>query len=298
MADIEVEETLREIRERVRASAPHLQAPQPATAGGIVAAPESLDAERYAPGDNGRAGDAAADALSRMEANLSTTERAWSRLPPLLSNRKGWTARLELWVKRKIKRAAHWFTWEQVNFNSSVHNALRDARATLALHEQLLQRMQSESATNGASLRQLRAEAEAERSRVNSRLLELGARLAAAQAKFDAGAAQLHQQLSSSVEQLSSSIEQLRAEQREHSESLRAEQDASAGSLRVEQQQRLAEFENEVRERFSTILDEQRVCFRQLSLEAAETEVMNDRARRLLEARLEALETNEGKSEI
>jgi hypothetical protein len=281
MADREVEETLREIRERVRAGAAKTHATQTASAGIVAAAKtDSLAAERYAPEENGRS---CAAALSRMDANLSTTERTWNRLPPLLSNRAGWVARLELRVKRIIKRAAHWFTWEQVNFNSSVHHALRDARAALAAHEQLLQRIQSESATQGESLRQLKAEAHAERSRVDSRLLEFGARLAAAQAKFDAEAARLSQLLESSVEQLG-------AEQRAHAENLRGEQNAFVEALRAEQRQRLDDFENEVRERLSTLLDEQRVCFRQLSLEAGETAVLNDRARRLLEARLEEIQ--------
>ena len=129
MADREVEETLREIRERVRATAAG-QATQQVTAAAGVVAPPSVAAGAPNVEANGRG--AASDALSRIEAHLSTTERAWNRLPPVLSNRGGWVARIELWVKRKIKRALHWMTWEQVNFNSSAHQALRDARAAFA----------------------------------------------------------------------------------------------------------------------------------------------------------------------
>jgi hypothetical protein len=241
-----------------------------------------------------------------MEANLSTTERARNRLPPVLSNRGGWLARLELWVKRKIKRALHWITWEQVNFNSSAHQALRDARAALAAHEQILSRMQqSESASHGASLRQLKAEAEAERTRVDARLLELGSRLAASEARLEARLTQAQQQLTASVEQVSANLLQLRDEVRAHAESLggaqgalveswRGEQDSLAEGLRGEQRARLAEFESQVRERMAALLEEQRVCFRQLSLEAGEAAVMHDRARRQLEARLDALEGKAG----
>lgn len=304
MADREVEETLREIRERVRATAAG-QATQQVPAAG-VAAPPSVAAGTSAVEANGRG--AASDALSRIEAHLSTTERAWNRLPPVLSNRGGWVARLELWVKRKIKRALHWMTWEQVNFNSSVHQALRDARAALAAHEQLLSKIQSESAAHGASLRNLKAEAEAERTRVDARLLETGSRLAASEARLEAKLTRVHQQLTASAEQLSAGIEQLSAnlvqlrdEMRAQAESLtgaqqslveswRGEQSALAEGLRDEQRERLAEFENEVREMTAALLEEQRVCFRQLSLEAGEAAVMHDRARRSLESRLEALE--------
>src|SRR5688500_3376385 len=195
MADREVEETLREMRERVRANAA-AQTTRQVTAAG-AASPQAVSAAGDAAVEaNGRG--AASDALSRIEAHLSTTERAWNRLPPVLSNRGGWVARLELWVKRKIKRALHWVTREQVNFNSSVHQALRDARAALAAHEQLITKIQSErqseSAAHAASIRQLKAElkaelmaeAEAERTRVDARLLELGSRLAAAEAGLEA----------------------------------------------------------------------------------------------------------------
>ena len=69
-----------------------------------------------------------AENLSLIESYLTTTARAWDRLPPLVSNRSGLIARVELWLKRQLKRATHWYTWEQVNFNAAVHHALRDLR--------------------------------------------------------------------------------------------------------------------------------------------------------------------------
>ncbi|MDQ3746519.1 MAG: hypothetical protein M3444_19275, partial [Acidobacteriota bacterium] len=211
------------------------------------------------------------DALARLQANLSTTERTWSRLPPLISYRRGFAARLELWLKRQIKRAAHWFTWEQVNFNSAVHHALGDALAALAAHEQrlaaheqrlaaheqALAREQADIAKLRDSFEQLRAGADAERARAS----ELYAR-----------------------------VEQLSAEQHAFAEALRTDRRALAEGLRDEQRARAAEILGEMRERAERLLEEQRVCFKQLSLEAGEAAVLHDRARRQMEARLEALE--------
>src|SRR5436305_12403393 len=136
MVDHEVENTLREIRERVLAeSRPRAEAEARPPAWQSLRR-DGANAERAAKDGP------AVEALARLQANLATTERAWSRLPPLVSYRRGLPARVELWLKRQIKRAAHWFTWEQVNFNSAAHNALdaahralSDARDALAAHE-------------------------------------------------------------------------------------------------------------------------------------------------------------------
>ena len=278
MVDQEVENTLREIRERVLAEAarggpaePPAAQPDGLTADGAEAAPVVQA--------NGRA---SGEALARLQANLATTERAWSRLPPLVSYRRGPVARLELWVKRQIKRAAHWFTWEQVNFNSAVHHALGDAREALSAHEQRLsahERALADLAALRASFQQLRSEADAERARLSemqARFPELQARLAAAESRLDGELAQLRHALAAAVEGL-------RADGRALAEGLRDEQ-------RAQVQARAAEILGEMRERADRLLEEQRVCFKQLSLEAGEAAVMHDRARRLLEARLEALE--------
>jgi hypothetical protein len=288
MAELEVENTLREIRERVLADAGRR----------VPSADADETAALAAVGSNVTGTDAAAgvagEALARMDANLSTTGRAWSRLPPLLSYRRGRLARLELWLKRQVKRATHWFTWEQVNFNSAAHHALGDARSALlaqeqtlashkqalashkqalAAHEHGLTRLQSELQSEFlASLRVLRTEAEEDRSRVSG----LYARLARAEAHFDAGAAQLR-------ETLAAGIERLVEEQRALSAGLREEQ-------RAQIQMRAAELHSEMRDRVEGVLEEQRVCFKQLSLEAGEAAVMHDRARRQIEARIEALE--------
>jgi hypothetical protein len=258
MADIEVENTLREIRERVLASTP-------ARATGQA---HATAATHDGVGSNPAQGVGAGDALARMDANLSTTARAWSRLPPVLSYRRGALARLELWLKGLIKRAAHWFTWEQVNFNSAAHNALGDARAALDAHERALAslreefaRMREEFARMREELGRMRDDAESGAARAS----ELEARVSSAESRFDAGLAELRGAFASG-------LDNLRGEQRAGTDELGA-------ALR-----------GELRDRADGLLEEQRVCFRQLSLEASELAVTQDRARRAVESRLEALE--------
>ncbi len=251
MADIEVENTLREIRERVLASAPARateQAPfRTATQDG-GGSPSVQD---------GGAG----DALARMDANLSTTARAWSRVPPVLTYRRGALARFELWLKGLIKRAAHWFTWEQVNFNSAAHNALGDARAALDAHERARSSLREALAPLRSALAHLRAEVESGAARAS----ELEARVSSAESRLDSRLAELQGALTSG-------LDNLRGEQRARTDGLRNE------------------LRNELRDRADGLLEEQRVCFRQLSLEASELAVTQDRTRRGIEARLEAIE--------
>jgi hypothetical protein len=256
MADIEVENTLREIRERVLASTPARATEQ---------APV-MAATRNGGDSNSAHGDDAGDAFARMDANLSTTARAWSRLPPMLSNRRGALARFELWLKGLIKRAAHWFTWEQVNFNSAAHNALGDARAALDTHERALASLREELSRMRDELGRMRADAESGAARAS----ELEARVSSAESHFDASLAELQGALASG-------LDNLRGEQRARTDELGA-------ALR-----------NELRDRADGLLEEQRVCFRQLSLEASELAVTQDRARRAVASRLEALEKNSDK---
>lgn len=71
-------------------------------------------------------------------AGLSVMARAWDRLPPVVSNRTGTLARIELWIKDKFRRAFRWFTWEQVNFNSATYNTLLEVAESLNHYEQHL----------------------------------------------------------------------------------------------------------------------------------------------------------------
>lgn len=227
MVDEEVENILAEIRDRVRGRESN-SAATISTEDWGDASPRASLAQRESlktPAD---------EVLARIDSYLTVTSRAWDRLPPLVSNRSGGVAGIELWVKRKIKTVTHWFTWEQVNFNAAVHQALGDTMLALTTYQQALE--------------MLRAETEAERS-----LLEEN------QATFEAQRAEVQSQR------------------------------AQVKSQRKEMDARLAAIAREMSERIENLQNEQRVCFRQLSLEATETAVLEDRARRKAEKLIEEL---------
>jgi len=149
MSETEVESILREIRERVLAEQ-HTRKEGGAigstmTHGGNGAA--DSEALNQTTNDNETR---TAQNLSLIESYLTTTGRAWDRLPPLLSNRSGFVSRVELWLKRQLKRATHWYTWEQVNFNASAHHALRDLHAVLSAQEQELRKLRAQLAESTA----------------------------------------------------------------------------------------------------------------------------------------------------
>ena len=146
MAETEVESILRELRERVlsqeRASK-DVTATRAALTNGGNGAGDPLqimndDSEPLAVN------------LSLIESYLTTTARAWDRLPPLVSNRSGLIARVELWLKRRLSAGTRWFTWEQVNFNAAVHHALRDLLPLLSAHEHEMQRLRAQLAESEA----------------------------------------------------------------------------------------------------------------------------------------------------
>ena len=145
MAETEVESILREIRERVlseQRAGKDITATRATSSGGNGAG-ESLQEITHDENET-----LTAESLSLINSYLTTTARAWDRLPPLVSSRSGLMARVELWLKRQLKRATHWYTWEQVNFNAAVHYALRDLLPVLAAqaaHEQELRRQLAES---------------------------------------------------------------------------------------------------------------------------------------------------------
>jgi hypothetical protein len=134
--DAEVERVLLEIRERLR------------TADAAVAGDE---------------GDRSRETLARIEASLALMGRAWDRLPPVVSDRTGWRAGLELWLKRLARRATNWFTWEQINFNAAARDALRSAHTALGEQAQQQAELRERIGALDAELqelRQLRAEVE------------------------------------------------------------------------------------------------------------------------------------------
>jgi hypothetical protein len=217
MVETEVESILGEIRERVRATH-EAQAALSVTEGGAEDSAITPDAQREA---------TTAEALALINSYLTTTGRAWDRLPPVVSNRSGVSARIELWLKRHLRRATRWYAWEQINFNAAVHHALRDLLPALSSHDQ--------------TLRQLAEETERARRQ--------------------------HQATQAEVQ------------------AMRAQIEAQNKSLNG----RLSDLVRELHEREERILDEQRVCFKQLSLEASEAAVLEERARRKTDALLEEI---------
>jgi hypothetical protein len=120
--------------------------------------------------------DTAANPLARLDTSLTIIARTQDQLPPLTTYRSGLPARVELWIKRQLKRATHWFTWEQVNFNSSVNSALTNTLVTLRQHEQLLTTLQLEldaDVAAKASLEARLAEFESRLTLIESRFEEL-----------------------------------------------------------------------------------------------------------------------------
>lgn len=211
MAETEVENILREIRERV------ISQQRSGQDGAATSARPVTTNGANGGNDSGMAGyehrqNSVSENLALIDSYLATTGRAWDRLPPVVSYRSGFVARIELWLKRHLKAGTRWFAWEQVNFNSAVHHALRDLLPVLSAHEQ--------------ELRQLQATIEAQ-----------------------------------------------------------FEQHAP----RAEMNARLAELVSELRDRDERLQDQQRVSFKQLSLEASEAAVLEDRARRKTETLLEEL---------
>jgi hypothetical protein len=176
MSETEVESILREIRERVLAeqqTGKERGAPRSAMMNGSNGAADSEALNQTTNEDNDTR---TAQNLSLIGSYLTTTGRAWDRLPPLLSNRSGFVSRVELWLKRQLKRATHWYTWEQVNFNASAHHALRDLHTVLSAHEQELRKLRAQIAES-TELDQYQAtqltELEAERGRQQNQVAAL-----------------------------------------------------------------------------------------------------------------------------
>jgi len=275
----EVESILNEIRERVRADENQREAASALTIRNGHGLDSSPSPSTIATGP---------ESLARLEAHLTTTSRAWDRLPPVFSNRSGMAARLELWLKARLKSLSRWFTWEQINFNSAVHHGLSDALEGLRAHEQQLIRMQTELNQTKEALRvELNQTTEILRSesRQNTEALRSESRQTteALQADLAHTAEALRGESSQTNEALASELRQTAA-------SLRADFGQTAENLLATIDARGTEMNARVAELGDDLHEEQRVCFKQLSLEASEAAVLEDRGRRALEARLEKLE--------
>lgn len=204
MPDIKVEDLVRSIREQARENAAQQTAPSASTP------------------------DSSARPLARLQTSLTITARTQDQLPPVSSYRSGLSARIELWIKRFLKRVTHWYTWEQVNFNSSVDRALNHTLTILQTNELRLASLQNELDVSLVSNADLK-----------SRLTDLESRLTLFESQ---------------------------------SEALLAE--------------KIAEIRFEDQSRIEILLNEQRICFRQLALEVREAGVMVDHPARSVQLRL------------
>ena len=280
----EVESILNEIRERVRTEEKEREA-------AVAVATQNGNDSKPAISPTA----IATESLARLEAHLTTTSRAWDRLPPLFSNRSGIAARFELWIKARMKSLSRWFTWEQVNFNSAAHHGLSDALEALRGHEEHLIKMQEE----------LNQTKEALRSESNQTREALGQTTEALRAESRQTTEALRVESRQTTETLQTELahttELLREERNQTNEALASELRQTAASLRTDLAQttedlrasidaRGAETDARISELGDDLHEEQRVCFKQLSLEASEAAVREDRGRRALEARLEKLE--------
>jgi len=144
-----------------------------------------------------------------------------------------------------------WFTWEQVNFNSAVHHSLSETLQALSAYQQELAGLRRELKEEGESWRE----------------------------KFERS--------DRALTALRSSIE---AELRKRDADMEARTAEVASAMNAELTARLAELAGELRQSDQQLREEQRVCFKQLSLETSEATVLEDRGRRVIESRLDKLE--------
>lgn len=258
MIDEEVEMVLREIRERVISQPPA----EPAAARSAPALGNGDGTSQVTLSN--ASGARSSEALARLNAHLTTTARAWDRLPPMFSNRSGVAARIEVWIKARLKSLSRWFTWEQVNFNAAVHHALGETLQTLSNQE--------------AAIATLRAQAESE--------------LAEHRAEIDALRAQLQTETATrrDLQNQQKETNALRGELRGEVEAWRIRAEDQESQLRAEFETQTTELASELRERDDRLESEQRVCFKQLSLEASEAAGSQDRAQRRTNTLLDELD--------
>jgi hypothetical protein len=269
----EVENILNEIRERVRKDHQHeAQASQSMPANGGPQHSLTLNSNVRASEEIESVN---SESLNRLSAHLTTTSRAWDRLPPLYSNRRGGLARFELWIKAGLKATSRWFTWEQVNFNSAVHHALAETLHALSAYQQELAALRIELAKQAAESRE-----GFERGNLELTTVRAGIETQTAELRKD------HANVAARV----GAIETRGAKVEARVTDLTAEVKRTIEEARADLTPRLAELAGEFRESDQQLREEQRVCFKQLSLEAGETAVNEDRGRRLIEARLDKLE--------
>jgi DNA repair exonuclease SbcCD ATPase subunit len=189
------------------------------------------------------------DVFRKVEAKLALI-RAAATAPPDAP---------ESWLKRTLNPAAT--SSRQSDFNVAVVDALEEAvaalRETVASQEVRLEHLERD-------LTELRS--------LSANVRELRERSAAAETQL----AQLRQEQCELRERSATAETQL-AQLREQGEKINQ---LSAGQ---------GDLGSELRERIQHLLDEQRVCIRQLALKTSEEAVLEERARRATELRLDEL---------
>lgn len=222
-------------------------------------------------------------------ASLPVMARTWDRLPPLLSNRTGAIARLELWLKGKLKRASKWFTWEQVNFNAAAYQTFLEVVETLKAYEQQLSAYEQQLSANEQRLSETKQQLELQGEELKQQLDQISSlahqiatQLEQTDRRHLAMIAQLNARLEGIAQIAKDSQDEMNARLERIAEIAKGSQD--------ETNARLGELVTEFRAQDERLLDEQRVCYRQLSLELSESRVLQDRARRELETRISELE--------
>jgi len=272
MIDEEVETVLREIRERVISqplARPTLPGSAPGGANGNQNSPPVATTETSAVGSG---------ATARLNAHLTTTARAWDRLPPVFSNRSGTAARIEVWLKARLKNFSRWFTWEQVNFNAAVHHALLEALQALKEQEAAIADVRSQ-------LAELQTTAKAE---IQNTIDGQYAEISSLRAQLQADAAARRMEAQNQQRETNG----LRAELRGEMESVRLRTEDKGTELQAriktatdEAAANLAKLSNELEH----LENEQRVCFKQLLLETNETAVSTDRAQQRISTLIEEM---------
>lgn len=278
MVDQEVVDILAEIKHRITAAQP----PTAAKNGGNV----SEASNTHQPVET-----------SNHYPSLVVLARTWDRLPPVVSNRTGTAASLELWIKNKLRRALRWITWEQVNFNAATHQTFRELIDSVNSSDQRLAVLEHQLPTTLAAISdELRSELRDNNNALRRELTSLREQLERSRAEIARHQAEANSQLallSEERKQFEAAINSLIAEHRALLNARIESQVATTSEkASTEIQERVAALVKEFRERDERLLDEQRVCFKQLTLELTESQVLQDRARRELDARVGKLESS------
>lgn len=93
--------------------------------------------------------------VADLRSALKVAESTRDGLPPLTTYRSGLLASLELWIKRQLKRGTHWYVYQQVNFNSAIHDSLLEILNVLSRYEQQIASIESRMAGLEARLNEV-----------------------------------------------------------------------------------------------------------------------------------------------